>query len=270
MFISCQLVVILVTSVLQMVFGLQYITIGDNFLRTIDQMCASFQRIKLFTKSSQKSLIKEYIREIHSKNCFVEYHDLQRINDSIGVKNYNLLLEMTDRNDMDLIPKNVFDEVFSMSNNVLVIMNWNSLEDMSREYFRRFSGFRCYLISHENDLKSVKVSLIRPVINGCHLIEGVLSSADNRFKDVVKSKSCNLNGSRLTVSVNRDLPFCDLDYRDGKYVMKASVEFEMLTILSKKFNFVYDIIYANQSWGTIENGLWVGSVGHLINKVSDN
>ncbi len=41
----------------------------------------------------------------------------------------------------------------------------------------------------------------------------------------------------------------------------------MLEVLAQKFNFVYKIIYANQSWGVFENGVWIGSVGYLYNKV---
>jgi hypothetical protein len=41
----------------------------------------------------------------------------------------------------------------------------------------------------------------------------------------------------------------------------------MLKVLAKKFNFVYEVIYANQSFGAIDNGVWIGSVGYLYNEV---
>jgi hypothetical protein len=41
----------------------------------------------------------------------------------------------------------------------------------------------------------------------------------------------------------------------------------MLKVLAQKFNFIYQVIYANQSFGAIENGVWTGSVGYLYNKV---
>ncbi len=41
----------------------------------------------------------------------------------------------------------------------------------------------------------------------------------------------------------------------------------MLKVLAKKFNFVCEVIYANQSFGAIYNGVWIGSVGYLYNKV---
>ena len=55
---------------------------------------------------------------------------------------------------------------------------------------------------------------------------------------------------------------------DGAFVMKDSVESKMIKVLAERFNFKIDIIYANQSWGSLVNGYWTGSVGHLHNKVS--
>jgi hypothetical protein len=49
--------------------------------------------------------------------------------------------------------------------------------------------------------------------------------------------------------------------------LKNTVEAQMINFLAKKYNFSYEVIYANQSWGAIENGIWVGSVGYLYNKV---
>ena len=64
------------------------------------------------------------------------------------------------------------------------------------------------------------------------------------------------------------MPYCDISFSDGNYIlMQNTVEVKMLYVLMKKFNFLSQVIYANQSWGAIENGVWVGSVGHLHNKV---
>jgi len=41
----------------------------------------------------------------------------------------------------------------------------------------------------------------------------------------------------------------------------------MINVLAKRFNFVIEVIYANQSWGSEVNGVWMGSVGYLYNKV---
>jgi len=49
--------------------------------------------------------------------------------------------------------------------------------------------------------------------------------------------------------------------------MKSSVEVKMINLIAEKYNFQYEVVYANQSWGTIENGVWIGSVGFLHNKV---
>lgn len=49
--------------------------------------------------------------------------------------------------------------------------------------------------------------------------------------------------------------------------MKSSVEVKMLNILAKKYNFDYQVIYANQSWGSFVDGVWLGSVGYVYNKV---
>ena len=42
----------------------------------------------------------------------------------------------------------------------------------------------------------------------------------------------------------------------------------MLKVLADKFNFGYEIIFANQSWGGQQNGVWSGTIGHLVNKVT--
>lgn len=74
----------------------------------------------------------------------------------------------------------------------------------------------------------------------------------------------NLTYDLLTLKA---LPYCKVHFKEGRYELEESVEALMLDILAKKFNFRYQVIYANQSWGTIENGVWIGSVGHVFNKV---
>jgi len=63
------------------------------------------------------------------------------------------------------------------------------------------------------------------------------------------------------------LPHCDLEFSNGKYVMKSTIEVKMINLIAEKYNFRYEVVFANQSWGTIKNGVWVGSVGFLYNKV---
>jgi hypothetical protein len=59
-----------------------------------------------------------------------------------------------------------------------------------------------------------------------------------------------------------------MKYLNGKYVLlENTVEAQMINFLAKKYSFSYEVIYANQSWGALENGIWVGSVGYLSNKV---
>ena len=50
--------------------------------------------------------------------------------------------------------------------------------------------------------------------------------------------------------------------------MKDSIEFKMMKVLAERFNFMMEIVYANQSWGSYQHGAWTGSVGHLYNNVS--
>jgi len=75
--------------------------------------------------------------------------------------------------------------------------------------------------------------------------------------------------STLIIQLNKikNLPYCDLHFGNGKYVMKNSIEVKMIDLIAEEYNFQYEVAYANQSWGAIENGVWVGSVGHLHNKV---
>ncbi|CAG2166371.1 unnamed protein product [Oppiella nova] len=129
-----------------------------------------------------------------------------------------------------------------------------------------FNDFRSIVIRYETDLNEVAVAYIRPVINGCHSYNGILYSTDSTVKDKITSNTCNLNGTQLRVVVNIDLPYCDLEYKDGKYVLKKSIEMKMIELMAERFNFVYEVVYANQSWGTLQNGVWTGSVGHLYNK----
>ncbi|XP_054168915.1 glutamate receptor ionotropic, delta-1-like [Oppia nitens] len=93
---------------------------------------------------------------------------------------------------------------------------------------------------------------------------------DPNVRQMLTSSVCNLNGTQLKVAVNIDLPYCDLGYdSDGKYVMKKSIEFNMIKLMANRFNFTIELVYANQSWGSLQNGVWMGSVGHLYNKTAD-
>ena len=59
-----------------------------------------------------------------------------------------------------------------------------------------------------------------------------------------------------------------MEYKDGVIVMKDSIEFKMLNVLTQRFNFNIELVNGNQSWGNYQNGVWTGVVGHLYYDVS--
>ena len=49
--------------------------------------------------------------------------------------------------------------------------------------------------------------------------------------------------------------------------MKDSVHKKILEILSQNLNFTYRLIDAKEIWASFKNGVWLGSVGQVYNKV---
>ncbi len=77
------------------------------------------------------------------------------------------------------------------------------------------------------------------------------------------------------------LPFCNIlppdpifdnqfkHKTDNKIKLGYSVEFELLKLLELRFNFTSHFIDEQQDWGeNLGNGTWTGSVGRVINKVT--
>ena len=268
-------IVIIGSDLIPMGAAIHYLFIDTDLRKTLNDICATNQRNKLFTKSLDESLIGNYFKQ---NNCFNEMFVLNKVfaEESNELKNvfkqkdFNLFLELNDENQLKLVNNKLFGQLFSMYVNIIVILFKcdSGLKSIAQNMFNRFNDLRSYVICYDkNDLKSVKTAYIRPVINGCHSVDKILYSTDIETNHSIRSKTCNLNGSLLTVSVNRDLPYCDIEFINNSYVMKDSVEAKMLNVLKQKFNFVYELNYANQSWGTQQNGQWSGSVGHLINRV---
>lgn len=63
------------------------------------------------------------------------------------------------------------------------------------------------------------------------------------------------------------MPFFNMSFDSGKYVLHPSIEAKLLTTLSKMFNFTFEMIYAHQDWGKFENNSWTGTIGFVWNKV---
>ncbi len=81
----------------------------------------------------------------------------------------------------------------------------NSFGDIEKRIFETYSGFRCYVLRYERSPNSTKIAYIRPVINRCHLFDGILYSSEINFKNILTAKpsQCNLSGTLLRVVVNQ-------------------------------------------------------------------
>lgn len=51
--------------------------------------------------------------------------------------------------------------------------------------------------------------------------------------------------------------------------LNHSLDFRLLKILAKRWNFSYQFIDSQQDWGTFENNIWTGSIGLIKNKTVD-
>jgi len=134
-----------------------------------------------------------------AKGLNEEYSEDIRILDQ---KNVNLMIELNNDQDFDDLSQKVFNSYFSMNVNFILVLKSQTLIDIELNLFNNFNGFRCYVIRYENDLNVVKVSYIRPIINGCHEYNGILYSIDPKVKDMLTSQTCNLNGTHLKVVTN--------------------------------------------------------------------
>ena len=62
-------------------------------------------------------------------------------------------------------------------------------------------------------------------------------------------------------------PYSDIECTNAYCILKDSIHTRIIDILAQKYNFSYTVIDSNHIWGTFENGVWKGCVGHLYNKV---
>jgi len=64
-------------------------------------------------------------------------------------------------------------------------------------------------------------------------------------------------------------PFCNLVRNNGKIKTEFSLEFELVELLLKKYNFTVNFVDGNDVWGVEEGGKWNGVIGHVLYGVSN-
>ena len=185
---------------------IESVFIDQNFYVFLNQICLTHQKNIIFTNFRNTSQIYKYFNEnscnhyiMSAKGLNEEYSEDIRILDQ---KNVNLMIELNNDQDFDDLSQKVFNSYFSMNVNFILVLKSQTLIDIELNLFNNFNGFRCYVIRYENDLNVVKVSYIRPIINGCHEYNGILYSIDPKVKDMLTSQTCNLNGTHLKVVTN--------------------------------------------------------------------
>lgn len=110
---------------------------------------------------------------------------------------------------------------------------------------------------------------LRPKINGCYRHKTILWPQTIADYQTLKHKDCNLNETSLNVSVNNYMPYCNVHRTpDGQILFGYSMERQFLILSSKQFNFRYNLVDGNQSWGVGINEIWTGVVGHVFYEVS--
>lgn len=144
-------------------------------------------------------------------------------------------------------------------------MQTKVLSDYANRSFPNLSKkFQTVLLSNINQPNSSV--FIRPIVDGCTFYHGVIQpKEETEFKRLkVPFKKCNLKGSLLNVSVNEFMPYCGFKKTaDNRLLPRYSMEMEFVKVLAKQFNFQFNLIDANQKWGTLVNGTWTGAVGQV-------
>lgn len=62
--------------------------------------------------------------------------------------------------------------------------------------------------------------------------------------------------------------FCEFTTNESKITFLPSMELNAFRLLSEKYHFAYHAIDANGSYGRKEGDVWLGSIGHIVNHVS--
>ena len=195
----------LIPITLLLIRSVDTIFIDKNFHHFLSDICFASNKF-LFTKRNTESVVKNY----WSKNCSLFIvHDLTQLKEEYSElittsqqKDFNLMVELNSEHDLQTIDVNVIDSLCSMNVNIIFVTKSGTLKDIEHKIYHRFDDFRCYIVEYDKDLAEVKVSYIRPVINGCHSYNGILYSTEPHIKDLMTSKVCNLNGTHLKVAAN--------------------------------------------------------------------
>ena len=181
------------------------IFIDKNFHHFLSDICFASNNF-LFTKPKTESVVKNYL----SKNlCHFVINNFTQLNEeysdfirSFDGKDVNLMVELNSEQDLQSINRNVFDSRFPMNVNIIFVTKSGTLKDIEHKIYHRFDDFRCYIVEYEKAMTEVKITYIRPVINGCHSYNGILHSNESNIKDLMTSTVCNLNGTHLKVAAN--------------------------------------------------------------------
>ena len=116
---------------------------------------------------------------------------------------------------------------------------------------------------------------LNPILHGCHLKSKHLylpTSSDDFAALSTPVTRCNFHQTVLNVSVNSDFPYClfSTDPVTGEVTSTDySIDIELLKVMMERYNFSVRYIDAHNSWGAIENGKWVGVIGHILNGTSN-
>lgn len=62
--------------------------------------------------------------------------------------------------------------------------------------------------------------------------------------------------------------FCEFTTNEKGLTFLPSMELNAFRLLSEKYHFAYNAIDANGNYGRKEGGVWLGSIGYIVNHVS--
>jgi len=187
-----------------MLIIVECVYIDTNFYLYLNQICLSHQKNIILNEFSYDSLIKSHISKTKCDTLF-EYTIFTNKSRILRINDKNSLIEFNGEEDLILILEKIFTDFLSTNINVIIVLKNNYFVDIEKRIFKTYSGFRCYVLRYERSLNSTKIAYIRPVINSCHLFDGVLYSSEIIFKNMLTAKpsQCNLNGTLLRVVVNQ-------------------------------------------------------------------
>lgn len=175
--------------------------IETNFYLYLNQICTTSQTNIVLTKFNNNSIIELYFNQI---NCNYYHFNTSRFDDHLYERNFNLFIEFNNEEELILMIKNIYSDILSVKTNIMLLFKSKNIKGITMKLFESFVELRCYLIRYENNLNLIEVSYIRPIINGCHLYNGILYSSDFNVKEMLTTKpsQCNLNGTVLRVATN--------------------------------------------------------------------